>query len=41
MSAKRYGEYMTNIKAFLNSSEIDKYKSENSADFFVKKILSL
>lgn len=41
MSAKRYGEYMANIKAFLNSSEIDKYKSENSADYFVKKILSL
>jgi len=41
MSAKRYREYMTNIKAFLNSSKIDKFKSENSADYFVKKILSL
>jgi hypothetical protein len=41
MSPRKYKEYITNIENYLSSSDINKYKSENTADSFVKKILSL
>lgn len=40
MSPEKYNDYITNIKKYLSSSDINKYRSENTADYFVKKILS-